>query len=403
MKTPRYLLVGFFLMLAVLGQAQDHVFILVDVSGSRGNDPIKMQAKSQVYNLIMGNYRANDWDAIKVTDKKLAAIINGKSNKALIAANSWACVMPFGEKSTYENRKLILNKNHPTDFNQLFNTYYPTVFSDNHTYIQIAQAFTASLAKSNNINEYYVLVVTDGLGDQDDTNSRNTYNAFEEALMLEWNNSSSAIVKNVGTLRKDKYYIYLKKVENVKGTSIPTVTPPGTPPVVPAIVDTSPPTPIIKITSPAEGRKNQETELNTETININWTCTNCPKGIKYNVLVSQYDGGKYRESKKDILSNTTSFKVPDGKFRITVSASNYPEAKADYTYVMVGTGRFGWLFFLLFLIALAGGGYYLWNKQRGTKTSTKRSDVASDEIFTPRNPGTASEPSSPSSSNDEYF
>lgn len=398
----RCLAVGFFLLLSILGQAQDHVFILVDVSGSRRNDPIKMDARNQVHDLIMGNYQTNGWEAVKVTDKKLDAQINGKSQKALIGANSWVCIMPFGEKGTYQRYELQQNKNHPADFNQLFNTHYPTVFRDNYTYIQIAQAFTASLAKSYNLNEYYVLVVTDGLGDQDDTNSKNSYDSFEEELMLEWNNASSAIVKNVGTLKKSKYYINLKKVENVKGTSIPTSAN-VTPPVIPAIEDTTPPTPVIKITSPAQGRKNQETELTTETLNINWTCTNCPKGIKYNVLVSQYEGGKYREAKKDIYSNATSFKVPDGKFRITVSAANYPEAKAHYTYVKVGTGGFGWILFLLFLLALAGGGYYFWNKQRGAKEAGPRSDVDADDMFSSRNPEPPSGPSTSTSNNDEYF
>ena len=362
--------------------AQEHVFILVDVSGSMGANPIKTEAKNQVYNLILGQYSANGWNPVTITDKKITDLINTVSKQPLIGQNSWVCIMPFGNKDTYKRYSIVQNKNHPIDFQNFFNQNYPSKFTDGLTYISIAEAFTASLAKTYNINEYYMFVVTDGLGDQDDnTNSKNTYDPFEENLLLEWNNASSSIVKNIGALTKSKYYIKIRKVTNVKGSQIPTN--PGILPP-PLIIDTMAQASAITITSPPEGKKNTEVEIKSENLNINWSCSNCPQGIKYNVMVSEYDGGKFREVKKDLLSNTASFKVPDGKFRITVSSPNYITATSDTTFIIVSTGGYGWLLFVLFLIILIFVVIKIWNDKR-KKDSKKSSNEKANEMFSTGN------------------
>ena len=390
----KFLSILFLLFCTFCVIAQEHVFILVDISGSRGTDPIKAEAKQQVYNLLLGQYSSNGWNPVTVTDKKIADLINSVSKQTLIGQNSWICIVPFGNKDTYKNYSIAQNKNNPIDFQNLFNQKYPSKFTDGYTYIQIAEAFTASLAKTYNINEYYMFIITDGLGDQDDTNSKNNYNSFEEDLLLEWNNASSSIVKNVGALTKSKYYINFRRVTNVKGTTIPT-NPGITPPT--SIVNSSGANAVITITSPPEAKKGKEHEMKSEMVNINWTCTNCPQGIKYTVLVSQYEGGKFKETKKDLVSNTATFKLPDGKFRITVSSSNFP-ASSDYTCVNVSTGGYGWLIFLLILIAAIGIGYYFWNKKRQEKIDVFASNKG-DDIFSKGSGGATSS----NSSNSDYF
>jgi hypothetical protein len=377
----RLLTILFCLTCTFAAVAQEHVFILVDVSGSRGADAIKTEAKNQVYNLLLGQYSANGWNPVTITDKKISDLINSVSRQPLIGQNSWVCIVPFGNKDTYKRYTTGQNKNHPIDFQNLFNQNYPTKFTDGFTYMSIAEAFTASLAKTYNINEYYMFVVTDGLGDQDDTNSKNTYDSFEENLLLEWNNASSSIVKNIGALTKSRYYINLRKVTNVKSSQIPTN--PGIQPP-PPIVDTTAQVAAITISSPPEGKRNKEVEIKSENLNINWACPNCPQGIKYTVMVSEYDGGKYREIKKDLLSNTASFKVPDGKFRITVSSPNYPTATSDTTFVIVSTGGYGWLLFLLFLIILVVVVIKIWNDKR-KRDSKKSSSAKANEMFSTGN------------------
>ena len=356
----KFLSILFLLFCTFCVIAQEHVFILVDISGSRGTDPIKAEAKQQVYNLLLGQYSSNGWNPVTVTDKKISDLINSVSKQTLIGQNSWICIVPFGNKDTYKKYSIAQNKNNPIDFQNLFNQNYPSKFTDGYTYIQIAEAFTASLAKTYNINEYYMFIITDGLGDQDDTNSKNNYDSFEENLLLEWNNASSSIVKNVGALTKSKYYINFRRVTNVKGTTIPT-NPGITPPT--SIVDSSDANAVITITSPPEAKKGKEHEMKAETVNIDWTCNNCPQGIKYTVLVSQYEGGKFRETKKDLVANTATFKLPDGKFRITVSTSNYTSS-SDYTCISVSTGSYGWLLILLLIAIIFGGIIYFRNRKR---------------------------------------
>ena len=369
----RLLALVFFLACTLITRAQEHIFVLVDVSGSRGMDPIKTEAKDQVYNLLMGQYTANGWNPVTITDKKVSDIISSASKQPLIGNNSWICIVPFGNKDTYKRYSITQSKNYPLDFQNLFLQHYPASFKDGYTYIQIAEAFTASLAKTYNINEYYMFIVTDGLGDHDDTDSKHTYDPFEESLLLEWNNTSSSIVKNVGTLTKSKYYINLRKVTNVKGTQFPVT--PGV--VPPAIVDSSSAIPKIVISSPPEGKKNKEAVIKTETLNVNWACQNCPQGIKFNVMVSGYGGNKSRETKKELSANTATFKLPDGKYRVTVSSPNYPAAASDTTFIEVSTGSYGGLLAALLLAALAGGAYMFWNKKRKRIPGKKADDIFS--------------------------
>jgi len=138
--------------------------------------------------------------------------------------------------------------------------------------------------------------------------------------------------------------------------------------------------------------------MKSGTVIINWNCPTCPLGTKYNVLVAQYDGGKLiRLPKKNLVSNTATFKLPDGKFRITVSTSN-TIASSDYTCISVSTGSYGWLIFLLILIAAIGIGYYYWNKKRQEKIDVFASNKA-DDIFSKNSGGATSS----NSSNSDYF
>jgi hypothetical protein len=388
MKTLITLL--FCLSFATCTLAQEHVFILVDISGSRPGDPIKMDAKQQVYNLILGQYAPIGWESVNITDKKISDLANSISKQALISANSWVCIVPFGAKDTYKKYAISQNKNHPTDFQNFFNSNYPVKFEDRYTYISIAEAFTASLAKTYSINEYYMLIITDGLGDQDDTDSKSTYDTFEDNLLTEWNNSNS-IVKNIGSLRKFKYYINLKKVTNITSSSIPI-----NPGITPPIIDSDDGTVFISISSPKKCKKNNEIKLSTDNIIVNWTCPNSPQGIKYSVMVSEYDGGKFREIKRNLTSTTASFKVPDGKFKITVSAQNC-SVTSDSTFVEVSTGGFGWIIAIFILAAAVTSGYYIWNRKREEKVGMSASEKASD-IFSKNSTGSSS-----NTSKSDYF
>jgi hypothetical protein len=377
----------------ISAEAQNHVFVLVDVSGSRKSDtPLKIEAKNQVFNLLMGRYSANGWVAKDVTDSKINAVISAPAQQTpLIEKNSWFFLMPFGNKDTYNNYQSVRNVNSPGDFENLFNKAYPTSFSDNWTYMRIAEAFTVSLAKSYSLSDYYIFQVTDAM--EDNTGSQAKYTQFEKDLLLEYNSKNYSIVENIGTLIKNDYYIKMLKVENVQTSKIkpaPGVTPP------PAAVDALA---VIKINSPT-GRKNKEAEIKNEKVTISWTCTNCPQDIRYTVNISEYDGGKFKDTRKNLTTNSTSLKLSDGKYRITVLASNHP-ASPDTTFVDINTDGGGGGLVLLLLLAGGGGlGYYFWNKRRQDKIKSSLAKDAENDIFSNSD---SSKSDSPFNSNSEYF
>lgn len=360
---------------------QENVFILVDVSGSRAGDAIKGDAKNQMLNLIIGQYSPNGWSAVNVSDKRISELINKKSNQPLLENSSYVCLIPFGEKDTYKKYSLVQIRN-VIDFQDFYNRTYPTKFNDGFTYIQIAEAFTASLAKTYRINDYYMFVITDGLGDQDDTNSKNTYDSFEDSLLLGWGNESSSIVKNIGALVKSKYYINLKRVTNVNSTSIP----------INKTIEVLPPT--ISLTSYIGGTKDRPKDTNSGSFTVTWNC-NCPTDTKFNVALTQIDGGNYKDlSKKNIVSNSAKFSdVPSGKYKIVVSSS---DANSAMTYIKIPSSGLGIWIVLLFLLAGGVTGYYIWNKKRQQKIEAYSNDQPED-IFT-KGTGTTS-----NSSNTDYF
>ncbi len=362
---------------------QNNVFVLVDVSGSRGADPIKVDAKRFVLDFVMGAYNPNGWTPNNITEKAFSDIIAGK-NTPLVSQGSWYCIMPFGNLNTYKGNHIEQCKIGPDDFKNGYQRHYPSRFTDGYTYIQIAEAYTISLAKTYRLNEYYVFVITDNLGDQDDTNSKNSYDDFEEKLLLEWGNSSSSIVHNIGSFTKSKYYINLKKVVNVQQSKMPT-NPKITPP--PIIVGPTDSNAVIKIASPSGGKKNKEVELSSDQLVVNWSCKNCPAGGKFVVSVTEYEGGKFREVKKDLQSNSCSITLPDGTFKISVSGQNFV-AQGDTTFVSVSTGGAGWIIWLLVILVAAGIGYWFWNKRR-KETLDDTSNIPKDDLFS-RNSSTRS-------------
>ncbi|MBE5322024.1 hypothetical protein IM793_22910 [Pedobacter sp. MR2016-19] len=387
----------YFFLLLIFGyfsiRAQDHVFVLVDVSSSRKSDPIKFEAQRQVMGLLTAQYNQNGWTATVLTDRKISDLVSGQG-QSIVGNQSWMSVIPFGAKNRYQNYKIQRLGTNPQDFQTFFGSNFPRKFGDNYTYIQIAEAFTASLAKTYNIDEYYMFVITDALGDQDDTDSRNDYTDFEQELLLQWNNSASSIVKNIGTLSKSKYYIQMRRVTNVQNSQIPTTTAPS--PVTSAIPPVNQQS-VIKILSPSKSTVSQPVQQKGENINVSWSCNNCPSGAKFNVILSGYGGSKFREPKKDLTGTNTSFKKPTGgKYKIIISAANF-QAQSDLTFIEVSPGGSG-ILFLAAIIILGIVGYFFWDKSRRKKVNTPESEK-SDDIFSKSSDSSQTN----SNSNSTYF
>lgn len=366
--------------------AQNNVFVLVDVSKSVTQADLN-SAKQALTEVLTGSQLTK----ALVKQGNQADLANFK----LVPGDNLA-VAKFGSLQTTLaiNPTLTQIQNVGADVGQVLNStaWTPT---DNQTYLTLAKAKIAEYAKNHNITKYKLYVISDNINDNYGPGGKPNYpDDYTRNLAEGYNTSNNPVNEGGNTKLKftDNSLFTLTFIPSVDVSKYRSGI--GTPP---AIVDTITENAAITITSPPKAKKGKEHEIKTETVNINWTCNNCPQGIKYTVLVSQYDGGKHREPKKVYVNNAATFTLPDGKFRITVSASNYT-ASSDYTCISVSTGGYGWLIFLLILIAAIGIGYYFWNKKRQEKIDVFATNKA-DDIFSKGSGGTTSS----NSSNSDYF
>lgn len=366
--------------------SQTNVFVLVDVSKSVKQDELN-NAKQALNEVLTGSQLSRAF----VSQGSQQDLANFK----LVQGDKLA-IVKFGSLHTTlainPNPSIIQNVN--ADVNQVLNsiTWTPT---DQQTYITLAKAKIAEYAKNHNITKYKLYIISDNINDDYGQGGKPNYTDNYTQNLAEGYNTSTNPVNEAGYtklkfLANSLFTLSFSPNVDVSKYSLPGGTP------TPIVVDADSGNAVITLTSPPKARKGKEHEIKSETLNINWTCKNCPQGIKYTVMVSQYDGGKFRETKKDLTANTVTFKVPDGKFRITVSASNYT-ASSDSTFINVSTGSYGWLIFLLILIAAGAVGYYFWNKKRQEKIDVFASNKA-DDIFSRGNGGTTG-----NSSNSDYF
>jgi hypothetical protein len=125
--------------------------------------------------------------------------------------------------------------------------------------------------------------------------------------------------------------------------------------------------------SPSKGTSKKPTEVKNETVNVSWRCPDCDDNTTYNVTVSGIEGNKHKENPlKNLKSNSASFKLPGGKYKITVSGTN--GASSDTTYIVVKTGGGTWFLVLLLLAAAGVGGYFLLKKMKNRKPVSNNSD-----------------------------
>lgn len=365
------------IIFALSVNAQSNVFVLVDVSKSVSQADLN-NAKQALTEVLAGSPLSKAF--VPKDMGKQQDLVNFKT-----VQGDKLAIAKFGSLQT----TLAINPNPTTiqntnaDVNQILNStaWTPT---DQQTYLTLAKAKIAEYAKNHNITSYKLYVISDNINDDYGQGGQPNYpDAYTRNLVQGYNTSINPVGEAGYTILKfnanSLFTLKFSPDVDISKYNLPGVIPP-------TVIDANTGNAIITLTSPSKVGKSQEHEIKTETLNVNWTCQNCPQGIKYNVLVSQYDGGKFREIKRKLTSNTATFKLPDGKFRISVSSSNFP-ALSDYTYVSVHTGGYGFIAFLLVLIAAAAVGYYFWNKARQEKINIAGSNNGED-IFSKGGKGT---------------
>lgn len=376
-----------FILFSLTMYSQTDIFVLVDVSKSVKQSELS-NAKQALNEILTG------------TDISKAFIPSGMGShldlvKFKILQGDKLAIVKFGSLQTTiaisPNPTVINNLN--VDITQVLNSisWTPT---DQQTYLILAKAKIAEYAKNNSITNYKLYIISDNINDDYGKHGMPNYpDDYTRDLAVGYNTSTNPVSEAGYTKLQFSgnplFTLSLSPNVDVSNYSLPGAI--STP-----IIDTDVVNATIKLISPPKAQKNREFEIKSEEFNINWACHNCPKGIKYTVMVSQYDGGNFKEIKRDLTANTAKFKVPSGKFRITISASNAP-VTSDYTYININTGSFGWLVFLLALIVIGSIGYYYWNKKRQEKIDVFATNKSND-IFSQDKGGTTG-----NSSSSEYF
>ncbi|MBR9999770.1 MAG: VWA domain-containing protein [Cyclobacteriaceae bacterium] len=349
-----------------------NVFVLVDVSKSVNQSDLN-QAKTTLTDVLLGNSLSN-------------AFVNFGSPAELLTCKlepgDKIAILKFGNKQTLtdNNFNLAQIRDMPEDVLQQVNQGYPRNLTDDRTYLMLAKAKVAEYAKSNNISGYRLYLITDNISDDYGPNGRPEYTDYERSLAEGYNTTANPVIEassikvRLNNARNKDYVLEFIPEVDISGYNLPN---PSSPVIITDVEESS----IIRLTSLANGRRNNEVETKSETLNINWSCTNYPEGGRFTVIIAQYDGGKFRDVKKDLSSYNASFRVPDGKYKITVSAQNF-QADPDTTYVRINAGGGGWFWIFLLLLAAGGAGYYYWNRRRRIKIED--AGVARDrDIFSP--------------------
>ena len=364
---------------------QNNVFVVVDVSKSVSQTDLNnaKQALTEVFTgspLSMGNIP-------KGTVSDLS--------KFKLSVGDKLSVSRFGSCQT--TWAIIPSLNSINSLNSdVINTLNSIVWSptDNNTFILLAKAKIADFAVRNRITNYKLIVITDNIQTDYAKGKLNYCNNDAKDLAESYKSGNNPVIEGVYTLLKFNpsadFTIHL-----IQSVDVSKYNPRGVI-VTPPPSDTTAAPPTITLISFANGKKDNPKPTGSNTFTISWTC-DPPQNVKFNVMLTQMDGGKFKDlSKKNIQDNSVKYNdIPSGKFKVVVSAVGVNSAT---TIIETPSSIYGWLIFLLILIAAIGIGYYFWNKKRQEKIDVFASNKG-DDIFSKNSGGTTSS----NSSNSDYF
>ena len=361
----KYLVFLFFTVLTSVLFGQNSAFLLVDVSGSMpGNLTIREDAKKIARDLCLGQFKAStyddNWEWLGPIDPALQRIVNGRGAKPLIDPNQngYFMIMPFGAKDTYKKYQIGRINKLPGDLDVFFNTHYPKRYTDKYTYQKIAYAAAASIAKGQQINDYYMIVVSDDLTDPNTGSKAPSYTKEEQKWLAAWGTSAAKNTK-IGTLLYSgtNYQIVISRV-NISNVSIAPTTPP------PASVATKG----LKLVRPI-GTKKTPTTVSGTSISVLWNCLGCGAEDLFTVRLSKERKGSSKSSfkpqTKKTKNSSSKFTVEEsGTYKVTVSTSGMAPAIGYVELKAGGGGGGGGILPLLLVLLMGGVGYFLWKRNQ---------------------------------------
>jgi len=373
MKPIMSVFLTFLCMAAVLtGRSQKNVVLLVDVSGSIPHIA-RNQVREVIKDVLMGR-AISDPSFYYEKDPQSSLTIPGAP---LVSNGSHVLLIPFGEKNTSDTHYDIVVANYPQDLTNFIDAHYPasTDYKDQFTYLTLARAKAAQAAKQLGMTNFMLLLISDNINDFTGGSSPN-YSSYEQELVDDYNSKSNPVaeagIEGYVKLRGNRdFKIPLRMMDVSLYKSAPTlnggngsngsITPDPTTPTGLSIEFAG---------SLSAATRKKPAVIKSGTVNISWLCKNCPDNTLYSVIVSEVEGGKFRDANsKNISSPSVTKNLESGTYKITVSgevpAGATPVGGA-VTYVTVDTDSgLGWLWLVVLVLLIVAGIY--WNKQNQQK------------------------------------
>lgn len=378
MKPILILLITLFVAFSAIGQ--DHVFILVDASGSMKASELASAKTKMIQLLTTGD--ASNMDVMgEPNDLKTVKLEVGDV----------LYVSSFGDLNRTKNISPVglTITNVGVDVRTALNAF-PSP-SDSKTYFRLAKAKIAEFAKTNKLTKYKLYILSDEVTDNFGSNGQANYSdPYIEKLVDEYETTLNPVKVKPST----KVLVSKRvKINFIPEVDISKYSLPGAKTQAP-----TPPTakPKIILTSYANGKIGHEVKTKENSFNVAWSCPTCPPNTKFKVSLRSSDGGGFKPlSFKGLSGPSYKFQdIPAGKYMVMVSAKGINTAKTLIEVPSSGCC----LWWILLLILLLAAGYYYWNKKREDKINEKNM-VGGGDVFQP----TSSENSTESSFNSDYF
>lgn len=332
---------------------QSNAFVLVDVSGS-GPSNAKSQARDIVRDVLTSQYSPGKYDPKWEWSKDLQPPLDrnkGCTQPMLdFASNATLMIMPMGLKDRYRDYR-ISPVTSVIEASAFFSRHYPVVFSDSYSYLEIARAKAAGVARSAGITSFYQVEVTDAL---EDTQSQQPPYTQDEWDLIQSNTSSVTYLGELTYNREnpsDSYRIIFRQVS--VNNSVPKT------PIVGGVNVAQKALTIIK----PSGTVKKPSDQNPGSISVAWQCLGCNDSAEFMVSIVNTTDKKVKITPRKVKEFSTVFSVSEpGVYKVSVSGDG---ANAKSTYFKISGESSGSGLLVVLLLALAAGAvWYFWNKRR---------------------------------------
>lgn len=344
-------------------QSIKDAFVLVDVSGSMKYSQINSEAKQIISSMLQGNFNLSNFSGwSRVTTKGLdgnCPLISNK-NTSLVSNGGKVCILPFGNMNRVKDYRFV----DMSDFDNSFNSYFPTVFRDQWTYITLAKAYAVNVASENGISGMvYMIIYSDGA--EESMDGTVGYSGEFRGVVDYFGTQNDSFCQKKGIIRKvmgnKQFDIEIWTMGPIPMTEI--VGPKS------SVVESKK----IEISNQPNGKSPKSPiEINVEEpFTIRWKNANGKTGVNVqrkkgdtytNIPVNDKDN-YYTLEKKASSATITFYEAQD--YKIIVGDSN----GRDERYISVKSNWISDIFPIILIVILVIGGVLLWRLLSKPKTN----------------------------------